>query len=157
MINFADWLSYDAVTGALTWRVRAGRCAAGAVAGTMNGRGYRQVRLSGRIYLAHRVAWHLHYGVAPQGDVDHVNGDKSDNRVSNLRLATRPQNIANAKRRYNTQTRKGVSKHKNGRFKARLVASGVEKHLGYFDTEEQAHAAYIAAAQQEFGPFARAE
>lgn len=96
---------------------------------------------------------------APAGlKVDHVDGNGLNNRRSNIRLATHAQNITNQRRRSDNKSGfKGVSRYKKTRkWIARITISGCRKRLGYFETPEAAHAAYVRASQQLFGEFARA-
>lgn len=157
-------LSYEPETGLFRWTsgVRTGngamRLPPGAVAGTRTSDGYIQIRIEGVLYRAHRLAWLYVHGEWPNAEIDHANRDGTDNRLCNLREATRSQNIANTKRRSsNISGFKGVSWSKNaGRWVAFIRIGGRSKYLGYFDTPESAHAAYVAAAKCSFGEFARA-
>ena len=88
-------LSYDAATGMVVWLVNKGIAKAGQVASSVNALGYGRVKINGKSVLAHRLAWALHYGEWPDGAIDHINGIKTDNRLCNLRLATRAQNQQN--------------------------------------------------------------
>lgn len=88
--------------------------------------------------------------------MDHINGVRDDNRISNLREATGAENCRNRKKRRNTRYAKGVTV-KYGRFLARIWVRGKRICIGRYDTEEEAHAAYVASAEKEFGAFARAE
>lgn len=121
----------------------------------------RTVRENGR-----RVAVYMHVLIMMRmaGDkiekglqVDHVNGDQTDNRRSNLRLATRSQNLANSRLRSDNSTGfKGVHFNKaERRYIASISKQGRRHHLGYYDTAEEAHKAYLTAAQALFGEFAR--
>src|SRR5678815_1371348 len=93
LARFRDCLSYDAETGNLRWKVRpTTNVAVGDIAGCADHRGYRLVRLDRKLHLVHRVAWALHYGAWPAVEIDHINLDKGDNRIANLRLALRAQN-----------------------------------------------------------------
>jgi HNH endonuclease len=88
--------------------------------------------------------------------VDHVSGEKLDNRIANLRLCTRSQNMANSKhRKNNTSGFKGVSPRANGRWVAQIASGGVKMHIGVFDDPMSAHAAYADAAAKYHGKFAR--
>lgn len=88
-------LSYDPDTGAFTWLIpTSDRIRVGQKAGRVNS-GYVGIRINGREYLAHRLAWFYVHGVWPVGDIDHINRDRSDNRIANLRPATRAQNLQN--------------------------------------------------------------
>ena len=162
-------LDYDPATGVLTWRKRTdisvarGRRAAwntmyaGKPAGTERPiGGYVSIIINSRPYLAHRLAWLMTYGEWPAADIDHINGDASDNSIANLRAATRSQNNANLpKRRDNTSGFKGVEVHHTGRFSARIRYEGQRRYLGLYDTPEEAHEAYCRAARELFGEFAR--
>lgn len=88
-------------------------------------------------------------------EVDHINNDKRDNRVCNLRWATRGQNGYNKPiQKNNTTGYKGVSKH-GSKYQVHIVKDGVQTHIGLFATKEEAHAAYCAAAVKHYGEFAR--
>lgn len=111
----------------------------------------------GREYQAHRAAWFLHYGRWPEGDVDHIDGDPSNNRIANLREATRSQNLGNAKLyRNNKSGHRGVFYvQKHGYYIATIQIRKRVHHLGSFKNKEDAAAAYERAAQNGFGGFAR--
>lgn len=150
-------LAYDPDTGVFVWMVRpARRVTVGAVAGCTDAKGYRSIQIDGTQYYAHRLAWlHVH-GVLPVADIDHINGDRSDNRMCNLRAATRVENSANrGANRNNTSGHKGVSWHKRDlKWRAKIAVGGIHRHLGYFDTAKEAHAAYCEAAKNIHGEFA---
>lgn len=130
---------------------------AGRVIGAKRPDGYIVVRFWGRVMLAHRVAWFICYGSWPANDIDHINGNRSDNRICNLRLATRAQNIAYKAHR-NCNGFKGVSKHSNHnrkkRYGATIHPNGKSIFLGWFETAEDAGRAYAAAAEKHYGEFA---
>lgn len=149
-------LRYDPGTGEFFWRVSSSRTKAGSRAGTVNGHGYVQIQISSRLYQAHRLAWLLTHGVMPEGQIDHINGDRSDNRLTNLRLATPSLNQCNRGATSNNRTGfKGVHRHRR-RFAAQIWHEGKKNHLGSFPTPEAAHAAYCKAASEMHGEFARA-
>lgn len=145
-------LHYDPETGKFTWlESKRGRR-------PLSRRVYSSLRIDGRQYLTHRLAWIYVNGDIPDGiEVDHINGDPADNRIANLRLATRAQNHAN-RRLSNTNKAglKGVHTTKHGRCAARINHMGKRYWLGRFDTAEEAHAAYVSAAKRLHGEFARA-
>ena len=124
--------------------------------GTLNKDGYIYINVEGKAMLAHRLAWFLVMGVWPV-EIDHKNTLKHDNRWRNLREATRIENCGNAKTNKNNELGiKGVHLRKTTqRYRARLCRNGKSISLGEFDTAEQAHAAYVAAAKKYFGEFAR--
>ena len=142
----------------LFYRVRSSsRSPAGSVTGTTYGNGYIRISIDCTEYLAHRLAWFITYGVWPEY-VDHINGDKTDNRLCNLREATNTQNCGNMRlRRDNVSGFKGVSYRKRGgRYMARIVIDRKTIYLGTFLTAQEAHAAYLMAAKEHFKEFARA-
>jgi hypothetical protein len=144
-----ELLTYDPASGLLRWKIaRNGRVKAGALAG-MNKRGYVAVRIDLVEFGAHRLAWAMHYGVWPKADIDHMNGDRSDNRIVNLRDVTRSVNAQNQRRAgaANKTGYLGVYELK-GRFIASIKASKRTIHLGAFATPEEASAAYIKAKRR---------
>lgn len=157
-------LRYDAETGVFTYLVRRGRVRkAGDIAGFIsrrsrdNGGGYRIVHFDGRDYGAHRLAWFYVHGKWPTHHIDHRNNERDDNRISNLREATRSQNCANkGAQSNNTSGLKGVSFHKGGRkWRADIKVAGETLFLGLYKRKEAACAAYDLAAYMYFGEFAR--
>lgn len=154
-------LSFDSSTGKFYWKIASGQSSIGKIAGTPSKNGYLQIKYRGKKYLSHRLAWALHYGTWPTSAIDHVNGHGEDNRICNLRLASSVENGRNQKRcARNTSGYKGVTEIK-GRglskpFRASIDDGTRYVHLGYFETAEKAHAAYMVAAKEFFGEFARA-
>ncbi|MBH3259961.1 HNH endonuclease [Serratia marcescens] len=129
----------------------------GVVAGSLKKQGYVDIRFNGQIYKAHRLAWFYHYGEWPDGEIDHINGIKSDNRISNLRAATRAENIRNIGRRNKNRTGfKGVG-NAGKKWQARITHNGSKIYLGLFDTPEEAHEAYCKAARNLHGSFANVD
>jgi hypothetical protein len=90
-----ELLHYDPETGTLTWKQSRGRVSKGQVAGSLGNRGYLHVRCFGRLWLAHRIAWKLQTGAEPKAGlvIDHLNGDRADNRWANIRLTTQSVNL----------------------------------------------------------------
>lgn len=119
------------------------------------GAGYRQGNINGRRIRAHTAAWALATGAYPQGVIDHINGDRADNRLCNLREVTQAQNVLNCRvRKHNKLGLKGVKKWGTG-FAAQIRKDGVKYHLGRFDTPEEAQAAYARASAELHGEFGR--
>jgi hypothetical protein len=98
--------SIDPNNGRLILRVPRRNRVAGQEAGYTNNIGYRQVSLCGKIYSVHRIAWAFYYGEEPSGEIDHINGNRADNRLCNLRLATSAQN--NQNRRLSSRNKTGI-------------------------------------------------
>jgi hypothetical protein len=143
---------YDPATGALRWaESRGGTARAGTIAGAVSRYGYRRVGVDGEKYMAHRIAWLMTYGTPPEGDIDHINGLRDDNRIANLREVPRLLNSQN-RRAANTSSKTGVlgvTRTRNGeRFKAQIADRGSITFLGCFDTADQAHAAYVEAKRR---------
>jgi hypothetical protein len=150
-----DVFEYDPSTGVVRNKVKRYKARAGDIVGTYRPDGYRQVCVDGTILLLHRVAFALAFGRWAEFEVDHANGDRSDNRAENLREATKSQNGAN--KRVCRDGLKGASFcERAGKWRASLRKDGKFHHIGLFDTAEAAHAAYVAAARQHHGEFARA-
>lgn len=149
-------LHYDPETGLFTWLVRPGKFSrkrVGDVAGySRPDDGYVEIKIDGKSYYGHRLAFLYMTGSFPEHDGEHKNTNGSDNRWKNLRPATRSQNLGNTNVKRNSATGiKGVGVHHTGRFYARFRY----KNLGVFDTAELASAAYSKAANDYFGEFAR--
>ena len=144
-------LHYDPITGIFTWRVSpGGKAKAGDVAGYLNG-GYVKITLYGSTYSAHRLAWAYVTGDWPDGEVDHWNGVRHDNRWTNLRDVTHRANCEN-KRSANTRNKLGVlgvsKHHRSERYRASINVGGKITRLGWFDTPELAHQAYVTAKRE---------
>lgn len=146
---------YDPETGVVTWKcgLRKGR-----QAGSPSERRYRRIVYAGRQLYEHHIAWLLYYGEWPSERIDHRDTDRANNRIANLRQATNSQNMANAPLRCtNTVGLKGVSfVARKGKYRSYIVVNGRQLHLGYYTEKETAHAAYVTAANDHFGEFARA-
>jgi hypothetical protein len=143
--------------GVAYWRVRVNsRVAAGARAGRVDHRGYTYVRHCRRLFLLHRLIFLDCHGYLP-GDVDHIDGDRSNNRIANLRAATRAQNLWNAKRRAdNTSGVKNVSWYRRDqKWQVQVRVGGRRTHFGFFDTLEEAAVVAHRARESAHGEFAR--
>jgi len=141
-------LSYDPENGIFHWKIKPSkRFPAGMQAGSC-ANGYVRIHTNGRIYGAHRLAWLYVYGVEPEHQIDHINGNPSDNRIVNLRQATAIENAQNIRRpqKNNTHGTLGVTYDSNKKlWRARITIDGKRKYLGKFKSQEQAAQAYIDA------------
>ena len=149
-----DLLHYDPEEGLFTWRVaNSKRVRVGAVAGCIKKGGYIGLKIDGKDYLAHRLAFFYMTGSFPKDQIDHINMNSSDNRFCNLREATHSENMCNsAVFKNNKLGIKGVCLS-HGKYQARLPINGKVKYLGWFVTKELASAAYQKAAKKLHGEF----
>ena len=146
-------LEYEPDTGLLRWRIRVSRnIFAGSIAGANANDGYIQVRLDKRSYKAHRLAWAIIYGEHPKYAIDHINGDRADNRICNLREAPGSLNRENLKKAAGNGTRSGllgvVWSHQRRRWRASIATKGKRYYLGDFLDKYEAHEAYVQAKRR---------
>ena len=148
-MNIKDYLSYDAKTGKITWIEKPhkkNKMKVGDVAGCLRKDGYFVVRFNGKLYFCHRLAWYLHYGIWPKEQIDHIDGNPSNNSITNLREVNNQQNSLNKFKAYsNNKTGVlGVGFYRD-KFIARIKFNNKSHYLGIFDTKEQAALAYCSA------------
>lgn len=149
--------TYDPKTGRVYWRKKAGRARPDNEAGTVDAYGYVRIMYKGSALKAHRIGWALYYNEEPPRSIDHINGVKNDNRIANLRGCTQKENSRNAlPSKNNTSGYTGVARMRNSpNYRAYITVDRTQKHLGTFQTAEQAATAYNTAAIKYFGRFAR--
>lgn len=123
--------------------------------GHVDKNGYRRIMVEGHRHLAHRLAWLYVHGTFPPGNLDHINGDQDDNRIANLRQATRSQNSANTRPKNPTGLKGAHYNRFRNYWQSYIRIGGKSRFLGRFDTPEQAHAAYMQAARDIHGDFVR--
>lgn len=150
-------LHYNPETGVFTWRVNTGtKKLVGQVAGCLSSQDRNQlVRVHGKLYQAHRLAWLYVHGTFPPKGLDHINGVRDDNRISNLRLADQSENLQNRRKPplNNTSGFLGVAFHKqSNRWRAYIKINYKTIHLGLFSCPKKAHRAYVEA-KRELHPF----
>lgn len=153
-----ELLNYDPETGVVSRKISVSPNArAGDVAGCIGKNGYWQVQIDGLKTHMHRIVWLYVYGDWPDGDIDHVNGDRSDNRLINLRNVTHQQNTMNrTKSRRNKSGFKGVCRGKGvGTWRAFIHLDGVSHNLGTFKSIEDAISAREAGEHMFFAEFRR--
>lgn len=156
-----EYLRYDAQSGKFFWMKRpvySTICPGDEAGATMNTKhGRRLIKVKGKVLYAHHVAWFMHYGYWPKNEIDHINGNGLDNRIINLREATREQNSRNRKPHSKTGNGlKGAFQIRGEtRWFAQIRFNGKQVCLGRFATENEAHQAYCAAALKYHGEFAR--
>ena len=153
-----DALAYDPETGLFHWKVsRSAWAKAGTVAGSLNNHGYTKIMFKRRMHAAHRLAWFYVYGEWPAHQIDHINGDRTDNRLINLRVADNKQNQENIGLRSNNTTGfRGVSFNKKSKmYEAHIRHNGKKICLGMFFSAKVAAEAARKARQDFFTHNAR--
>jgi hypothetical protein len=139
---------YDPETGILTRKVAKGSQQVGVAAGNQN-RGYLQLTVDGHAGFVHRFIWLYVYGKWPSEKIDHIDGNRSNNRLSNLRDVSQALNVQN-ERKPRSSNKSGFLGVKacRGRWRAEICIKGKTKFLGRFDTPEEAHAVYVEAKRK---------
>ena len=144
-------VTYDPATGDVRWAAHVtgyGR-KPGRIVGGGNGGGYRRVNILNHRVMYHRLVWAMHYGSWPDGFIDHINGDRSDNRASNLRVVTAAENSRNRRPRAGRELPFGVYRNNKG-FQASIRRDNKWIGLGTYPTPEEASIAYHQA-KERFG------
>jgi len=135
---------YNPLTGLLTNRYTLSpKAVKGAVAGCTEFNGYRSLRINGKQYQLHRLIWLYVYGSYPINDIDHINRIRDDNRLDNLRDVTASINTHNKE-----PGKIGCKRARSGRWIAVIKINNKQMYLGTYDTQEQAHAAYLIKKQE---------
>ena len=144
-------LSYDATTGIFLWRIspRLGAIYPGDRAGTRHHNGYTLIKINKKKYIASRLAWLYITGKWPHGQMDHINGNRSDDRLSNIRDVSALLNAQNRRIPWKSKELKvvGVYRHRD-KYRALIRANGKQRHLGIFITKEEAQTAYLEAKRK---------
>ena len=151
-------LRYDPDTGQFTWLVQRNQMAVGSVAGTNHPNGARMIWIDGVSYYAHRLAWLYVYGKWPTHDIDHIDRDRSNNRIRNLRDVTESVNLQNQclTGRKNSSGLLGVCWYSRyNKWNASIRVNGRSINLGYFCTKEEAHALYVRAKTKHHPGFVK--
>jgi hypothetical protein len=141
-----ELVHYCPETGVFTHLQSKGRKKAGMRAGWLRKDGYIETEVDGKAYKAHRLAWLYTYGAWPIHHIDHIDGNRSNNRLINLRDVNRFINSQNQRLPCKINQCGFLGVHKHGpKFRAQIRVKGKNKHLGLFDTAELAHEAYLRA------------
>lgn len=141
-----ELLSYCKISGEFKWKKKRRGVKTGIALGTDNGFGYKRITVLGRSYYAHRLAWFYCYGEWPAGEIDHIDGNKANNTIANLRDVSAQGNAQNKLKaqKNNASSLLGVSWHKKAsKWQAHICVYKTRKYLGLFDSVEEAHAAYL--------------
>lgn len=134
--ELSSYFYYDPDSGLVTRRKRtANRTKVGQQVGSRRSDGYLSTHFKGKSYFLHRIVWKMSYFYDPL-EVDHINGDRSDNRLCNLREVSYSGNA------HNVQARGYYQMH-NGRYRATITINRVTRDIGYFDTKHEAREAYV--------------
>jgi HNH endonuclease len=142
-------LSYDPSTGEFSWRVDRGKVRAGSIAGRIDSSGYKQLCVKYRRILAHRLAWFFVHGKWPSGQIDHINRERLDNRIENLRVADIYEQRQNRLRPSKSSKSGLLGVRKEGKkWRSTITVYGERHHLGMFDSPEIAQLKYLEAKKQ---------
>lgn len=142
-------ISYNSASGLFMWVVSEPGITLGKLAGSVSRHGYLIIRLDRKPHRAHRLAWFLVHGEWPQGEIDHIDGDRLNNRLHNLRVVDRAGNSQNRRSAQSNNQSCGLlgvtwnKQHK--KWQAKLMANKVRHHVGYFSDPNEAHEAYMEA------------
>ncbi len=150
-------LSYDPITGVFRWLVQYNsRTIVGAIAGCFDDSGYRKIQIWGKQYYSGRLAWFYMTGHWPNGLIDHKDGNQANDVWANLREASYSESTHNRILPVGVSKLRGVRRVYSNphRWEARIAVGHQRKTLGTFDSAEEAHAAYLAAAENLHGEFA---
>ncbi len=148
-----EWLDIDPEKGEIRWKKSKGsRTKKGEEAGSITVKGYKIINFNGKYYYVHRLIWFFVHGYFPENYIDHINGDKIDNRICNLREVSQSCNLQNSKpRKNNTSGFHGVSKGKGRKkYYAQIVIKGKTINLGSYINKLEA--AYARAAYEILNP-----
>jgi HNH endonuclease len=148
-----ELLIYDAQTGVFTRRIPVPGRRAGTFVGGKGADGYLWATVDGRNFIQHRLAWFYSYGKWPEGLLDHINRNRADNRLSNLREATGTQNAVNRSAR-NGRTLKGITQIASGKWQAQIQIGSRYVYLGIYETAEEAAQVFHSKAVEIHGEFA---
>lgn len=147
-----EYLTYDASTGNLYQLKKRPKIQVGSLAGGINKKGYRYIQLNGRKYPSHHIVWFIETNSFPQKQIDHIDGNKTNNKFSNLREVTNKQNTENRGKQKNNKTGyKGVSfNNRLKKYVAQIQHNNKPIHIGVYQNSYDAHLAYEEKAKELF-------
>lgn len=144
-------IDYDKDTGLFKWKGRRSGVKSGSIAGTLKVEGYIQIKLLKKYHYGHRLAWLYVHGSLPAGEIDHIDGDKKNNAISNLRDVSKAGNMGNIKKAFKTNTSGLLGAYhdkRKGTWYSQITANGKRHCLGVFATADEAHGAYLTAKRE---------
>jgi hypothetical protein len=151
-----ELFNYNPETGIFTRKIERGGKKAGTIAGKQRKDGYIDIKISPKRYLAHRLAWLYVYDNWPNQMLDHINGIRNDNKILNLREVNNSENQQN-KIKARKDSKSGfqcvIYKPSHKKWQAYITVDGIQKHIGYFNSPEEAHSAYLLK-KKELHPIA---
>ncbi len=153
-VHLREILDYDPKTGIFKWKQSGPGKRPDRIAGTLESKGYIRIMIDGKLYRAHRLAWLYMTGEWPKEEIDHVHGNRADNRWSELREATPSFNRQNQRETRSdnhsgflgVRCMKGLVRSKP--WQAQIMVEGKNKHLGYYSTPEEANEIYLKAKRE---------
>lgn len=152
LVDLKKYINYIPETGVFYWIVGKGNSFPGKEINTKSSRGYLTVMINGKNYYLHRLAWFFANGCMPDGQIDHINCIKTDNRISNLRLVSAAVNMQNIKKALSSNKSTGllgVTKLRDSeKYLSQIRIGGKKVRIGLFDSPEKAHAAYVEAKRK---------
>ncbi len=141
-------LSYDPSTGIFTRKKSCKGCRKDSIVGSKTKHGYLVTSFHRKQIYLHRLAWFFVYKEMPNGLVDHIDGDKTNNKINNLRIVNFSENAQNSFRHFDNKSGyKGVWKHSDKKWRSGICLNGKMKYLGLFDNPKDAHNAYVKESQ----------
>jgi hypothetical protein len=148
---------HDEASGKLFYRAARKQSPAGSEAGSLHRTGYRSVSVDRCQYLVHRIIWFMVKGSWPLNQIDHINGNKADNRIENLREATNAQNTLNvpARQASSSGVKNVYYQARNKKWRVRMKVEGKSKSFGLYRTKTEAEKAAVSARNQFHGQFAK--
>lgn len=142
-------LLYDVMTGIFTWKIKPANCVdIGDVAGWLGEHGYIEIGYKRKHYKAHRLAWLYVYGTTQVAEIDHIDGVRSNNKIANLRAVSHRRNQQNRTTHRLGRLPGAIFDKRRGKWQAKILISGKGKHIGYFNTEQEASAAYLRLGEE---------